>query len=193
MLLDGGVGIQKRSAGDSGNPDFPFVAGRSLKGKSRQRAWRSISSASLGAELCQMKPRTHDNNFCSHNYKCFATRSRHNHTQNVVAQLRKFLLGLSGSDATGGGRARPAFSAPEMLELITIGGKARQIIVRNIGNTDNPRGRPILPRLKRPAICLRPRAKARSSRFCRLAPSALPATGPCPGRDFWLGRKALNY
>ncbi len=164
MLLDGGVGIQKRSAGDGDNPDFPFVAGRSLKGKSRQRAWRSTSSASLGAELCQMKPSTHDNNFCSHNYKCFATRSRHT-----------------------------AFSAPEMLELITIEGKARQIIVRNIGNTDNPRGRPILPRLKRPAICLRPRAKARSSRFCRLAPSALPATGPCPGRDFWLGRKALNY
>jgi hypothetical protein len=88
MLLDGGVGIQKRSAGDGDNPDFPFVAGRSLKGKSRQRAWRSTSSASLGAELCQMKPSTHDNNFCSHNYKCFATRSRQTHTQNVVAQLR---------------------------------------------------------------------------------------------------------
>ena len=74
-------------------------------------------------------------------------------------------------------------------------GLRRRMLLMNrisFGNIQNPMGRPILPSSRRPAVWLRPRAKVRSSRFCRPAPSALPASGPCPGRDFWSGRKALN-
>jgi hypothetical protein len=37
---------------------------------------------------------------------------------------------------------------------------------------------------RRPEFWLRPRAKARSSRFSRLIPSALPVPWPCPARLF---------
>jgi hypothetical protein len=90
-------------------------------------------------------------------------------------------------------RAAPLVSTGHLLLGYYAGRDATDELVRVLfGNTDNPTGWPILSRLRRPAVWLRPRAKARSSRFCRLAPSALPASGPCPGRDFWLGRKALN-
>ena len=64
------------------------------------------------------------------------------------------------------------------VDLLTARGSSR-VALENLSALRNASAT-ILPHSRRPVVWLRPRAKAKSSGFCRLFPAALPVPCPCP-------------